>query len=146
MFIICSAAGQLFVFYTVRFSDAKEMDRKHTFFHPYYAPQLTTFDALVLATLTTTRKFFTILASCFVYGHSLKPLQVQFGCRFEHFVMHGVCATGLLEYRSWVASLMCLHACMCFQWLGVALAFGGLGGDILRKYWVRNQAGHLHQA
>ena len=42
------SAGQTFIFYTL----------KH-------------FNSLVLATITTTRKFFTILASVFLFGHAL---------------------------------------------------------------------------
>jgi len=33
------------------------------------------FNSLAVTTITTTRKFFTILASVLIYGHSLAPLQ-----------------------------------------------------------------------
>lgn len=51
-FALTSAFGQLFVFYTIR-----------------------TFDSLVLTTITTTRKFFTIVLSVVWYGHSLNSRQ-----------------------------------------------------------------------
>lgn len=51
-FSLCSAAGQIFIFYTLR-----------------------TFDSLTLSTITTTRKFFTIVASVFFYGHVLADMQ-----------------------------------------------------------------------
>lgn len=49
---VCMGAGQIFIFYTLK-----------------------NFNSLVLATITTTRKFFTILASVFMFGHSLIPEQ-----------------------------------------------------------------------
>eukprot|EP00051_Salpingoeca_urceolata_P028161 m.485356 g.485356 ORF g.485356 m.485356 type:complete len:336 (+) comp23777_c0_seq1:200-1207(+) len=52
LFSLCSALGQNFIFYTIH-----------------------TFGALVCTTITTTRKFFTILLSVIVYGHSLKTTQ-----------------------------------------------------------------------
>lgn len=51
-FCVVSAVGQTFIFLT-----------------------LTKFNALILTTVTTTRKFFTILGSVFYYGHQLKPTQ-----------------------------------------------------------------------
>ncbi len=52
LFSITSALGQLFIFYTVL-----------------------NFDSLVLTTVTTTRKFFTILVSVVAHGHALSPVQ-----------------------------------------------------------------------
>ena len=52
LFSLCSAAGQVFIFHTVQH-----------------------FQALVTSMITTTRKFFTILASVFYYNHPLTPLQ-----------------------------------------------------------------------
>jgi len=52
LFSITSALGQLFIFYTVL-----------------------NFDSLVLTTVTTTRKFFTILVSVMAHGHALSPVQ-----------------------------------------------------------------------
>lgn len=52
LFTLTSAVGQLFIFYTIR-----------------------TFDSLVLTTITTTRKFFTIVVSVVVYGHALSAAQ-----------------------------------------------------------------------
>lgn len=52
LFSIVSAVGQNFIFYTVRH-----------------------FNALVVTTITTTRKMFTILLSIFVYKHSVAPRQ-----------------------------------------------------------------------
>lgn len=49
---LTSAAGQNFIFYTI-----------------------SNFNSLVLATITTTRKFFTILVSVFFFGHVLKTHQ-----------------------------------------------------------------------
>jgi len=49
---ITSAGGQNFIFYTI-----------------------SNFNSLVLATITTTRKFFTILVSVFFFGHELKQSQ-----------------------------------------------------------------------
>lgn len=49
---ITSAGGQNFIFYTI-----------------------SNFNSLVLATITTTRKFFTILVSVFFFGHELKSSQ-----------------------------------------------------------------------
>lgn len=49
---LTSAAGQNFIFYTI-----------------------SNFNSLVLATITTTRKFFTILVSVFFFGHVLKQHQ-----------------------------------------------------------------------
>eukprot|EP00624_Nannochloropsis_granulata_P001399 evm.model.NODE_16776_length_8968_cov_27.233498.3 len=51
-FSLTSALGQNFIFLTIKF-----------------------FDALVLTTVTTTRKFFTILVSVVMYGHSLNNKQ-----------------------------------------------------------------------
>lgn len=51
-FSFVSALGQNFIFYTVR-----------------------NFNALVVTTITTTRKMFTILLSIFIYKHSVKPRQ-----------------------------------------------------------------------
>lgn len=51
-FSFVSALGQNFIFYTVR-----------------------NFNALVVTTITTTRKMFTILLSIFIYRHPVKPLQ-----------------------------------------------------------------------
>ena len=48
LFSLTSAIGQLFIFYTIR-----------------------SFDSLVMTTITTTRKFFTIVLSVFWYGHQL---------------------------------------------------------------------------
>lgn len=48
LFSISSGMGQIFIFYALK-----------------------NFNSLVLATITTTRKFFTILASVFVFGHPL---------------------------------------------------------------------------
>lgn len=50
-FSICSALGQNFIFYTIQ-----------------------NFSALACTTITTTRKFFTILASVVMYGHVLSPV------------------------------------------------------------------------
>jgi len=47
-FAICSAVGQSFIFYTIA-----------------------NFDPLVLSTVTTTRKIFSVLLSIFLKGHSL---------------------------------------------------------------------------
>lgn len=47
-FALCSAVGQSFIFYTIA-----------------------NFDPLVLATVTTTRKVFSVLLSIFLKGHSL---------------------------------------------------------------------------
>lgn len=52
LFSLCSAAGQLFIYLTVR-----------------------TFDSLVLTTVTTTRKFATIVVSVIVFGHHLSAMQ-----------------------------------------------------------------------
>lgn len=52
LFALTSAFGQLFIFYTIR-----------------------SFDSLVLTTITTTRKFFTIVLSVFWFGHSLNTKQ-----------------------------------------------------------------------
>merc|ERR1719442_358823 len=49
-FAICSAVGQSFIFYTIA-----------------------NFDPLVLSTVTTTRKIFSVLLSIFTKGHSLSP-------------------------------------------------------------------------
>lgn len=49
---ITSAAGQNFIFYTI-----------------------SNFNSLILATITTTRKFFTILVSVVWFGHELQPKQ-----------------------------------------------------------------------
>ena len=49
-FALCSAVGQSFIFYTI-----------------------TNFDPLVLSTVTTTRKIFSVLLSIFLKGHSLSP-------------------------------------------------------------------------
>ena len=49
---LCSALGQHFIFMTI----------SH-------------FSALVCTTVTTTRKFFTVLASVYYYGHALAPMQ-----------------------------------------------------------------------
>lgn len=51
-FALCSALGQLVVLFTLR-----------------------TFNSLVLVTITTTRKFVTILLSIVLYGHELSRLQ-----------------------------------------------------------------------
>jgi solute carrier family 35 (UDP-galactose transporter), member B1 len=51
-FSLCSAVGQIFIFYTIR-----------------------TFDSLTLSTITTTRKFFTIVMSVFLHGHDLATVQ-----------------------------------------------------------------------
>ena len=50
-FALCSAVGQSFIFYT-----------------------LATFDPLVLSTVTTTRKIFSVILSIFLKGHSLSPM------------------------------------------------------------------------
>jgi solute carrier family 35 (UDP-galactose transporter), member B1 len=50
-FAICSAVGQSFIFYTIA-----------------------NFDPLVLSTVTTTRKIFSVLLSIFLKGHSLSPI------------------------------------------------------------------------
>ena len=50
-FAVCSAVGQSFIFYTIAH-----------------------FDPLVLSTITTTRKIFSVLLSIFLKGHSLSPL------------------------------------------------------------------------
>jgi solute carrier family 35 (UDP-galactose transporter), member B1 len=50
-FSICSAVGQSFIFYTIA-----------------------SFDPLVLSTVTTTRKIFSVLLSIFLKGHSLSPV------------------------------------------------------------------------
>jgi UDP-galactose transporter B1 len=52
LFALTSAAGQLFIFHTIR-----------------------TFDSLVLTTITTTRKFFTIVLSVVMFGHVLNGRQ-----------------------------------------------------------------------
>ena len=52
LFSLCSAFGQIFIFLTIR-----------------------TFDSLTLSTVTTTRKFFTIVASVVVHGNVLNPKQ-----------------------------------------------------------------------
>jgi len=52
IFSLSSAFGQNFIFFTIRH-----------------------FNALVLTTITTTRKFFTILFSVFIYGHVLNYKQ-----------------------------------------------------------------------
>lgn len=52
MFSVSSGIGQIFIFYALK-----------------------NFNSLVLATITTTRKFFTILASVFMFGHALLPTQ-----------------------------------------------------------------------
>jgi UDP-galactose transporter B1 len=49
---LCSALGQCFIFMTI-----------------------SNFNALVCTTVTTTRKFFTVLASVYYYGHSLGVMQ-----------------------------------------------------------------------
>jgi len=49
-FSLCSAVGQSFIFYTIA-----------------------NFDPLVLSTVTTTRKIFSVLLSIFTKGHSLSP-------------------------------------------------------------------------
>lgn len=49
-FALCSAVGQSFIFYTIA-----------------------NFDPLVLSTVTTTRKIFSVLLSIFLKGHSLSP-------------------------------------------------------------------------
>lgn len=49
-FAICSAVGQSFIFYTIA-----------------------NFDPLLLSTITTTRKIFSVLLSIFLKGHSLSP-------------------------------------------------------------------------
>eukprot|EP00522_Entomoneis_paludosa_P011051 CAMPEP_0172438990 /NCGR_PEP_ID=MMETSP1065-20121228/103_1 /TAXON_ID=265537 /ORGANISM="Amphiprora paludosa, Strain CCMP125" /LENGTH=392 /DNA_ID=CAMNT_0013187601 /DNA_START=134 /DNA_END=1312 /DNA_ORIENTATION=- len=49
-FAVCSAVGQSFIFYTIA-----------------------NFDPLVLSTVTTTRKIFSVLLSIFLKGHSLNP-------------------------------------------------------------------------
>jgi hypothetical protein len=48
LFSLCSAFGQIFIFWTIR-----------------------VFNALTLSTITTTRKFFTILMSVLVHGNKL---------------------------------------------------------------------------
>ena len=48
LFSLCSAFGQLFIFWTIR-----------------------EFDSLTLSTITTTRKFFTIVTSVVFHGHVL---------------------------------------------------------------------------
>ena len=50
-FAICSAVGQSFIFYTIA-----------------------NFDPLVLSTVTTTRKIFSVLLSIFLKGHNLSPM------------------------------------------------------------------------
>merc|ERR1711862_567819 len=50
-FAICSAVGQSFIFYTIA-----------------------NFDPLVLSTVTTTRKIFSVLLSIFLKGHSLSMM------------------------------------------------------------------------
>jgi UDP-galactose transporter B1 len=50
-FSICSAVGQSFIFYTIA-----------------------NFDPLVLSTVTTTRKIFSVLLSIFLKGHTLSPI------------------------------------------------------------------------
>ena len=52
MFCACSALGQSFIFFT-----------------------LANFDPLVVTTVTTTRKIFSVLLDIFVSGHILAPLQ-----------------------------------------------------------------------
>jgi len=49
-FALCSAVGQSFIFYTIA-----------------------NFDPLILSTVTTTRKIFSVLLSIFLKGHSLSP-------------------------------------------------------------------------
>lgn len=49
-FAVCSAVGQSFIFYTIA-----------------------NFDPLILSTVTTTRKIFSVLLSIFLKGHSLSP-------------------------------------------------------------------------
>ena len=50
-FALCSAVGQSFIFYTI-----------------------SNFDPLVLSTVTTTRKIFSVLLSIFLKGHSLTTM------------------------------------------------------------------------
>lgn len=50
-FAVCSAVGQSFIFYTIA-----------------------NFDPLVLSTVTTTRKIFSVLLSIFLKGHSLSVM------------------------------------------------------------------------
>merc|ERR1712183_141542 len=50
-FAVCSAVGQSFIFYTIA-----------------------NFDPLVLSTVTTTRKIFSVLLSIFLKGHSLSAV------------------------------------------------------------------------
>lgn len=52
LFSLVSALGQNFIFYTVR-----------------------NFNALIVTTITTTRKMFTVLLSIFVYNHAMAPRQ-----------------------------------------------------------------------
>lgn len=52
LFSLCSAFGQIFIFWTIR-----------------------TFDALTLSTITTTRKFFTIVMSVFYFKNPMTPGQ-----------------------------------------------------------------------
>ena len=52
LFSLCSAFGQIFIFYTIR-----------------------TFDSLTLSTITTTRKFFTIVTSVVIHGNVLATSQ-----------------------------------------------------------------------
>lgn len=51
-FSLCSAVGQIFIFWTIR-----------------------EFDSLTLSTITTTRKFFTIVASVAFHGNKLNQWQ-----------------------------------------------------------------------
>merc|ERR1719436_2009774 len=51
LFAACSAAGQTFIFFTIA-----------------------TFGPLKVATVTTTRKIFSVLLSIFLKGHSMSPL------------------------------------------------------------------------
>jgi len=50
-FALCSAVGQSFIFYTIA-----------------------NFDPLILSTITTTRKIFSVLLSIFLKGHTLSPM------------------------------------------------------------------------
>ena len=52
VFSLCSALGQNFIFLTISW-----------------------FSALTCSTITTTRKFFTVLASVAYFGHTLQPMQ-----------------------------------------------------------------------
>ena len=79
-FGLCSSIGQMFILYTVR----------------YFPP-------LVLSTITTTRKFFSILLSVLFMGNSINKYQVFFV--LFHFI----------------------------QWLGVFLVFFGIFFDSFQK-------------